>query len=558
MDATRPAEDTGASLPWLWIGALVVFALALGLRLWMAWAMVGPLGSDSSYYLLVARNLAQGRGFVDDVVWNFLSRPPALHHPSNDYWMPLESILIYLSQLILGKSFFAAQALNLLLGAGVPVVAIIIAREMGARRGFAVLAGILLAASQRQIYYSIDTDSAMSYAFFGGLAFLGTVRGLRGSRSWLAAAGIAAGLAHLSRNDGALWAPGMIAVFLLSRRDQENRAAPFRDWLGAGAGYLAVIGPWMIRNLSAFGTLLPPNSTRAIFFQRYMDLFAFDPHLSLQGYLGLGLAAIVKNKAHALLSALKMFAGRGALDPWLAPLAVLGVILTSSNCRRVIVIHLCLLIAAWSLVMDIYAGTTLGGTLRTAVGLMIYLVPAAMLGLDRAEQWLRWRQSYPAWMVPVLFLVVAGLMNVLDPAEYRRNDRIIAFSVRDWAYLNKLSQVLRSISPEPVTIMTFRPWQLNLAADLPSVSIPSDGLAALREACRKYQVDFLVLEKDRKYDKPEFQEVVAYLEKLASARELPSPGEDLSFIPYARLDNTWIFRVVRTVPPPPAGKGRIP
>jgi len=43
---------------------------------------------DIAFYYTLARNLAQGRGFVIDYIWNFWNHPPA-SHLQHDWWMPL-------------------------------------------------------------------------------------------------------------------------------------------------------------------------------------------------------------------------------------------------------------------------------------------------------------------------------------------------------------------------------------------------------------------------------------------------------------------------------------
>jgi hypothetical protein len=520
------------------LGAGCIFFLALGLRLDLARGLAGPLDTDSSDYLLVARNLFQGRGFVEDVVWNFLSHPAAVAHPRHDSWMPLETILIYVSQRLWGQSFWAAELPGLALGAALPVVGMAIALELGAGGIYAAAAGILLAVGPRLVYYSIDTDAMMAYAFFQGLVVLSALRGLQGRPRWLALAGVAAGLAHLSRNDASIWVPALILIFLLGRRRDGNPPAPFRFWLLAGAGYLLVMAPWMARNLSVFGTLFPPNSTQAMFFHDYLDLYGFDQDFTLRSYLAQGPAVIAGHKAAGLAAMLKTVWEEGALVRILIPFAGLGVALAPAPGRRVMLAHLGLIVLVWSLLMEAYAGPY-GGTVRTAAGLAVYLVPAAMLGLERAGAWLQEQVPVPGWLGPALALALAGGLCFQVVKSQAGLSRI---SHDDWNYFHELGQFLKQASPAPA-VMTFQPWQLNWAESLPAVSIPSNGLGAIAAAGRKYGVEFLVLDNYWIRNLLGYRAEAAYLESLAREFQATGRSRDPDFIPAGRFKGALIFRL---------------
>ena len=84
---------------------LAIFLLALAVRALTALPLEQPGYFDAYYYYDVAENLKLGRGFVVDFIWNYLDNPPSVSHPSNLYWMPFPSILIYLSFLLFGLSY---------------------------------------------------------------------------------------------------------------------------------------------------------------------------------------------------------------------------------------------------------------------------------------------------------------------------------------------------------------------------------------------------------------------------------------------------------------------
>ncbi len=100
----------------------IVLATAIIGRLMLASAAQHPGHGDHAFYYTVAENLADGRGLVIDYIWNYLSGVETISHYSNDYWMPLTSLIISLSLLVLGKSLFAALLPSILVGVALAVV----------------------------------------------------------------------------------------------------------------------------------------------------------------------------------------------------------------------------------------------------------------------------------------------------------------------------------------------------------------------------------------------------------------------------------------------------
>src|SRR3972149_6863621 len=99
-----------------------VLALALIVRVLAALPQAQPNYMDAAYYLVGGQRLAQGFGFNDPYVWNYLDRPNSLPHPSHLYWMPLPSILVAGSESIFGISYRAAQLPFILLSAILPLI----------------------------------------------------------------------------------------------------------------------------------------------------------------------------------------------------------------------------------------------------------------------------------------------------------------------------------------------------------------------------------------------------------------------------------------------------
>ncbi len=99
----------------------LVFGLALLVRLLAALPQSQPNYMDAAYYLVGGQRLAQGEGFSEPYVWNYLDRSSALPHPGNLYWMPLPTMLAWAGLALLGYSYWAAPVPFMLTSALLPL-----------------------------------------------------------------------------------------------------------------------------------------------------------------------------------------------------------------------------------------------------------------------------------------------------------------------------------------------------------------------------------------------------------------------------------------------------
>src|SRR4029453_16727486 len=99
---------------------------------------------DADYYFAGGVQLASGKGFTEPYIWNYLSDPQGLPHPSHTYWMPLASIISALGMWLTNQSTYTAgRAAFILLSACVPLLTARLAFDVTRKPFLSVVSGLL-------------------------------------------------------------------------------------------------------------------------------------------------------------------------------------------------------------------------------------------------------------------------------------------------------------------------------------------------------------------------------------------------------------------------------
>ena len=96
----------------------------IGLLIQSIWLIIleQPSYMDAYYYASNGERLADGHGFSEMVIWQYLDDPSGLPTPSHTYWMPLPSMLAALGHAIRGD-FLGQQIVFWLMGGLLPLLA---------------------------------------------------------------------------------------------------------------------------------------------------------------------------------------------------------------------------------------------------------------------------------------------------------------------------------------------------------------------------------------------------------------------------------------------------
>jgi Dolichyl-phosphate-mannose-protein mannosyltransferase len=424
---------------------ILLYALALGVRLALVAVFAEPAYPDSYYYVDVARELARSGRLETDFVWIFaevggrLPTDPTLPIPSNAHWMPLASFVQVPFIAVLGPSPLASALPFALIGSLAAPLAWLIAREAGARPLVANAAGILTALPALSLVYMTQPDNfSLFQPLVAGALWL-TARGLKGHAGSFALAGLLAGLAMLSRNDGAIVAAVIGLAFLWDRwrawRSGGTRVPriPVAAAVGAAALFLVVMTPWLARQWLTFGSLSPSTASGKVLYLRSIaEWNSITTPATLDYFLGQGAGALVASRVGGLVAAVSIYATLVA-GILLAPFMLVGAWLRRRSVDFGPFFTYAVLLFAFSAIVS--AVHVPGGTfIHSAVALAPHSYVLAIEGILAATAWVaarrpRWdaRQAGRLFVIAAVgfsvLVAVAGAVFVLGRYARERDQR---------------------------------------------------------------------------------------------------------------------------------------
>ncbi len=414
-----------------WLRAGLVFAVALVVRLWAAAQVPFAIPEDTTYYWGVARNLAEGRGFMTDAIWSYATaaRDPAtgafgffFPRPAFEIWLPLPSLLGLFPMLVGGSTAYGMTLpVAALVGALVPVVIWRIAADFAEERPLsadrsrtlAVGAGLVAAVALPLVLPSAHLDSTNLYALPALLACLLMVRLLRrpperALDGRLVGLGLLIGVAGLARNEAA-WVGIAWALVAFAAWRRAGLGSVVRAVAVPGLIAVAVMSPWLVRDWLTFGSPLPGQAITNAWAITGNEIFAWRDPATAAEYLALGPAAWLQHRVDGFLHDL--------LDVLLvpgAPIAVVGLVALPWVSRfRALRPLLVLALITFLVATLVFPVQTRWGTfLHASVPAAVLLLVAGLAGLDEGLAWVGRRRGWTrpvAWLAPLF----AGLGAIL-------------------------------------------------------------------------------------------------------------------------------------------------
>lgn len=479
---------------------LSLFLLALGARMLGGALFLDPGYPDAFYYVSVARELAAGHGFQVGYIWNFVDTGTAtlpdigvLPIVSNAHWMPLAAIIQVPFIWLLGPTALASALPFWLTSAAVAPLTWWIGRDAGLASWQAAAAAVMVAVPALVSPFLAQPDNFGLFMLLGTLALWLCARGLRGDRRAFMLGGVVVGLAFLSRNDGVLLGVPFALAFLAEtlRRSEPRRIG----WTGAilcALGFVVVATPWLLRQLSEFGSISPSaTSGRITWIREYAELYSVSTPATLQTFLAQGIGPLVTSRVLGLVNALGLFATQPLLL-FLVPVTLLGAWWRRRDVafQPWIVYAGCLFLAS-GLVFAVHVPN--GTFLHSAVALIPYAYLAAVVGIAgivaavgrRRPRWNVERATrLYTWTAAGAVMVLGMVASFTIASGWRRAQDTARVAVAPLATVDPTERLMSSDAG------AF--WYL---ADRPGVVTPEDPLPVVEDVARRYDIRWLLLER---------------------------------------------------------------
>jgi hypothetical protein len=375
----------------IFLSAVLVFLVALLVRIVAASLVVFPQPEDTAYYVGVARNLLDGQGLTSDALWSYGTPPLRFPRPAFEVWLPLPTFLAAIPMALFGSTFASSQASSVVIGAIVPVLAWRLGADAATERRLslsrtrvlALGAGLTSAVYLPLVLHSALPDSTMPFAALALAACVLMPRILRDAgrvrltSPKVIALGVLIGLAALTRNEavflGLAW---LVAVWRTPVLERSRKVALVAM---PAAVALAIFVPWMVRDWLVFGNPLPGQALSNALSVTGFDIFAWNDPPTVTRYLAEGPERLLLMRAEGLYHNLFTV----LLLPGI-PAAFLGLIALPWFIRLRAIVPLAVLSITTFLVTSLLfpVSTTWGTYLHAAGPAHVLLIVCALLALD--------------------------------------------------------------------------------------------------------------------------------------------------------------------------------
>lgn len=487
MTTTQPSNSTWIKRDWLWIALI-------GLLMQGFWAlqMEHPSYMDAYYYTTNGQRLADGFGFTEEVIWQYLDDPAGLPTPSHSYWMPLPSLLAAMGYSV-ADNFRAAQVPFWLLAGLLPLLTYVISLQFTQARWQVWVACLFTAVGGYYSRFFNQPTTFTPFAWAGSACLLFLAWGhVRQQGRWWLLAGLMAGVAHLTRADGLLFLLVGGLMWLFELRDWWRKRAttrlPIVPLLLLFVGYLLVMGWWFGHNMQVFGRPLPTAGTQTIFLTQYNDIFAYGRHFDLQHLLADGWSNLLKSRLDGINYAFQNSIAVSTLI-FLSPFIIWAWLKWGRQpdqwpLLRPMTWYTLALMTAMSLVFTWPAQR--GGLLHSSASIWPWMMVLAAGGIDIAVDFAaarlpHWQPQRAKKIFSGMFLVLALIISV---GTLRTTEDI------DPEIVRQISAVL----PEEAVIISMNAPGFYYHTERPSLSVPYEPPEVLLAMAARYGAQYLVLD----------------------------------------------------------------
>ncbi len=420
-----------------------------------------------------------------------LPAQPVLPVDSNGHWMPLTSVVAAGFMAIMGSSDWrAGQVPMVLISVAWVGITHAITWDLWRNRGWAVVAGVLAIFAGPLLILQPLVDSFALFGVLGALALWASIRAVRSPLwgRWLVLCGALIGLATLTRVDGLLLAVAPAVVWAMRMREVRPAVA-LAFGAAAALACVAVLAPWLARNLAVYGAALPSAGGHTLWITSYNEQFSIGHEVSLRTYLAAGPGVIIGSKLDAsaelagrtlnvaggvfalfFVGGLWAFRSRPELRPflayWIVMFLAMGLLFTFHAPKGAFV-HSA---SAW-----------------LPIGFAVAVGATAPVSSAAGRWWRFLRRPATHRFLMAAALVAAVILSLASSAAllagWREAERRLASA---GAY------VATTVPPDEV-VMFADPSRLHLLTGRPGVAAPFDPFEVVERVVRAYDVRWVVV-----------------------------------------------------------------
>jgi hypothetical protein len=299
-----------------------------------------------------------------------------------------------------------------------------------------------------------------------------------------------ASLAHLTRQDGVLLIPVLLGAILLSPHPRTTKVK--YSVLGLGL-YFIILSPLMMTNYRAFGTLLPPGPSKAMFFTEFEDLYSYSKELTLHSYLEWGVVNIVKSKMEMVLFCVQVL--YYALGSFMSIFALIGVLSLRVSLDKIYswkmylppILFLGLLFSFYSLIATFPAEY---GFKRSIMAVVPFLLVIAVYAIHH---------YIPSRAVATAIILLVALNFSYQSIKSTRS--MIDANNQLGAELASLGEIVARDAHEhgykEIVIMSRHPWELYHSTRYKAIQIPNENFEVIYQVAQRYRANYLLLPAPR-------------------------------------------------------------
>ncbi len=472
----------------LFFGGLIAGLL---LRVYLVAITQTPGTSDPAFYFTVAKSISEGRGLVIDYVAFYFNGLVPISHYSNDYWLPLASILLSLPMFIFGKTVTSALVASIIAGFVPPLVGYFAALTFYRSKTFAIFAGILTYFSPIQITTSVVTDSIIFFGAFGSVALFLSFLGHKNSRYFLIAA-ICTGLANMIRQDGILLLAALLLTVFITQKTPKEKTLLVAEIIGI---HFIVLSPLLIRDLMETHSIFSSGLSKTLFLTNYEDMYSYDKSFTWQTYraaLGIRKIADVKFK----IAAFNITQFVNFLDPLLAILGLIGLadLIRLKKWSEIGFLSPALIFVGLGYLSYSFLWSIHGpGSFYKGLAVLMPFIAIMIIGLLS-----RYISS-----AKVLTVIIIILTAYLGYQGFRQSYQFSTAYNQIYQYYDQAQTLVvqdaaqRNIRMQNIVVMSREPWDVNAATGLKSIMIPNNDINTIVFVAQHYNARYILLPGQR-------------------------------------------------------------